>query len=352
MQIQKKLIFGVLLTAILPILADGPSACGTDLTTLTVGTDIAGILGYQPFEQQSVGTLSGYDIAIAIEIARRLGYQSITFRQIPYSQNSKNRYPLLSELDRSTSQIDLAIAALSIIERPSSPFNNTGFVTYSDDSFGAIISAQADQKFNDPNTFLELMNEKDSTQFSILASREDITIDVNFFFPDKNNPYINITAGGFEDLTNAVNTFKEALKTPTNADITFLLVDNDNAKSLVNNPSVFTPGSVRFISNVIDQFDVSPSQGLGIAVGGISTGSEGCQQLYANVAQAVRDMLKDGTFARLREQFNITSSDTNIGATSVPTTVAPNINSNAVYNFYLSKYGSFNVIIGQPVPVV
>ena len=153
-------------------------------------------------------------------------------------------------------------------------------------------------------------------------------------------------------MTEAVSAFKKTLEGPSQDNTIFLFLDNEVAKDLVNDPSVFAPGSVRLLSNVIDTQNASPSQGVGIAVGGITLGSESCNQLYANVAQALKDMLADGTLARLREQFNIASSNSNIGATSVATTTIANINSNVLHNFYLSKYGSFKVIIGTEVTVV
>jgi len=339
--------------------AEGPSKCGTDLITLTVGTDFSGTLGNVPFEQLVNGQLTGFDIAVASEIAHRLGFQSITFRQISATQDSqKNPFPLLNELNKPTSQLDIGIRALSIIPRPTAlgsetTFSNISFVTYNDDIMGAVISSQADAKYSNGSTYLETINNDSNT----VKARADTTIlsrEFIIMFPivvGITNRYENITAVFDANLTQSVTRLNDQLADVTiSPDKPFLLTNNASAQALIGNPDAFPQASVRLIPNVVDTKNIYPSQGLGIAVGGISEDSEACDQLLANVAQAVKDMVVDGTLARLREEFNVTSSDDKLGTISTQSTTAPNINSNVVYNFLFSKYGKATVIIGTSVP--
>ena len=354
-----------LTSPLLRLYADGPSKCGTNLTTLTVGTDIAGNIGYPPFEQQVGANLVGFDIAVATEISHRLGFQSTTFRQIPFSSFdiTNNPFPLLHELNKPVSQLDIAVAALSIVDRPDPlrrttiGFTNIGSVIYNDDSMGVIISAKADAKFSDPATFLQLINDSNTPTQSANAvliqnSREQMIVNANQFFLNVEDQYKNIEVIAKITLQEVVAEFNSTLNNQALTNRRFIFVDNATAFKLINDTSLFPEGSVRFISNVIDAKNVSPSKGLGIAVGGITQGSEACDQLLENIAQAVKDMVADGTLARLREEFNVTSSDDNLGTTSITTNTQVTINSNVLHNFYFSKYGTPIMIIGLPVPVI
>ncbi len=86
------------------------------------------------------------------------------------------------------------------------------------------------------------------------------------------------------------------------------------------------------LNNVVDESNTAPSQGLGIGI------NLECCQLYADVAQAIKDMTSDGTLERSRKQDNVGLFD--------PEDLTPvqcrgfesNIDSNAIANFVFSKY--------------
>jgi len=271
--------------------AVGPAGCSPVNTdgsrkVLQVGTDTAGTLGYTPFEQGTGQALSGFDVEVIKEVAARIGFNGVNFKQIAFS-GAPVSFPLLNELNSTTSTIDVAIAALSIVERfgtgtvANPALTNIGYAKYADDTFGIILPAGVDAKFNDAATVLGLINAVGRiTAFTITNSREGQTFgNLGQVNPD---PYSGISTFDNFTLTLAVSNFKlTAEKNPTVPN--FLMVDNDTARTLFADTTQFETGKFRLITNVIDQANVIPSQGLGIAVGGINEASTSCTQLLVNI---------------------------------------------------------------------
>jgi len=351
-------LLSVLVVSSSMVQAVGPAGCSPVNTdgsrkVLQVGTDTAGSLGYTPFEQGTGQALSGFDIEVIKEVAARIGFNGVNFVQKSFTDVGSVRFPLLTELNQPNSTLDVAVAALSIAERflPNNTANpaltNIGYAKYADDTFGIILPAGVDAKFSDASTVLGLINAVGGiTAFTIANSREGQTFEnLALVNPD---PYSGITAGAETTLTSAVASFKlVASVAPTKPN--FLIVDNDTARKLFADTTQFESGKFRLITNVIDQANVIPSQGLGIAVGGINQSSTSCTQLLVNISAALKSMQADGTLDAFAKQFNVTPAAVaaTVGTISPATAanVTPNIAFNVVYNFLRLKYGNNRIVV-------
>ena len=300
------------------LLAQGPSACGTNLNQLVVGSDFGGTLGYEPFEQEVKGEVQGFDALVACNVAQRLGFQSVTFLQIAFDG-------LLADLTASPSPIDIVISAMSITPgRVDLP--NVSFVKYNEDSLGIVLNvADVTPALQNPVTVLTALNALGSpTDPLIIATTEgsrEQTILLDNAYPNL-SPLAEVT-------------LDEALSDLTSGKAFALFVDGPTAVAL----AAANPDTLFALKDVIDTTNSDPSQGLGIAI------NSECCQLYANIQQAINDMNADGTLARLRTQFNVQQGFTPVSGLAPACAGTPTINSNSIANYLFSKYCTCEVTV-------
>ncbi len=290
------------------LLAQGPSACGTNLNQLVVGSDFGGRFGYEPFEQEVKGEVQGFDAQVACQVAQRLGFQSVTFLQLPFAG-------LLADLTESPSPIDIVISAMSIA--PSNEAEGVSFVKYNEDSLGLVFRvADVTPALLNPATALIALNQMGSPTALLPIATTDSSRESHIL-----SGYPNLRAiqeatldDAFDDLT---------------AGFAFaLFVDGATAvKIAADNPDTLVA-----VKDVFDSTKTDDSQGLGIAI------NSECCQLYANIQQAINDMNADGTLARLRIQFNVPQGFIPVSGLAPACAGTPTINSNSIANYLFRKY--------------
>ena len=236
-------------------------ACGTDRTTLVVGTQF----GVPPYESLTTTTplgATGFDIAIACELRKRLGYQNLSIRAI-----------------NPTEAANLASGIVNLIISPLNEINpttrvNVAQVKYADHGFGFLFSGTTLPDGITATTVFDNLTGpvgalENSFEGNILAAA-------------------GIAATPFDDVASAVL----AVKAGT---ITAFFSNN----VVVNTVVTADPTTVALNDAVLpadDAFNPFRTTGIGIGV------SPTCCQLYVNVRQAIADMVADGTYAaRARE---------------------------------------------------
>ena len=307
------------------LFGQGPSDCGTNRDELIVGSNFSGRLGYPPFEvldQDEV--LEGFDVAVAIEVAHRLGFKLLTFRNTSFNA-------LLDEV--ATGQnIDIALSAISITQMRNDR-QDIGFVKYNnDDNLGLLIVPNLAQVpgVSDPETALEVLNTFAADTVVPIAVVEGSRQEAILRGPDYTNLVANIQL--FDNVTQAVDGMLPAPITTA-----VLFTDGPTVRDLaVTNPDLLVP-----IENVaVAAASDIPSQGLGIAI------STECCQLYANIDQAIKDMTEDGTLQLLRDEFNVGTFTPDDLTPLACAGTEPTINSNAIYNWLFSKFCPEDVNVG------
>lgn len=294
------------------LLAQGPSECGTNLTQLVVGSDFNGSLGYLPFEQaNSAGTnLVGFDADVACEVAHRLGFGSVAFKQTPFQD-------LLNDLNASPSEFDIVLSAMSITKDRKAQ-ENVSFIKYNEDSLGIVLLAAAVVDFPElanPATVLDTLNNNGPRVIGVISlSREESILD----------SYANLDAS----RSGALDFLKSQL---LGGNIAAIFVDGPTAVALAASDSrLFAVDNVQAILTAD-----TTSQGLGIAV------NSECCQLYANIQQAINDMNVDGTLARLRIKNKVQQGFVPVsGLAPASCTNRPTIDSNKIANYLFSKFCS------------
>lgn len=295
--------------------AEGPSACGTNLTQLVAGSDFAGDFGWPPFEVADTvnGPLTGFDVAVLCEVAHRLGFAGTAFRQTPFGQ-------LLPTLTQENSPIDIVLSAMSITtDRVDTA--GVAFVKYNEDSLGLAAAAdnQEINQFTNPNTVLQQLSDVGDITLGVMSdSREFEIIETGL--------YTGLVSTPFDTLDDALDALQ-------NGDVDALFLDGPTAVrlALVTETKSF---KVVALDNVLDSQNAVPSQGLGIAV------NAECCQLYANIQQAINDMNADGTLPRLRQEFGVQRGFIPVaGLTPAAcTTAKATIDSNVIANYLFTKY--------------
>jgi ABC-type amino acid transport substrate-binding protein len=291
------------------LLAQGPSECGTNVTQLVVGSDFNGSLGYLPFEQaNSAGTdVVGFDADVACEIAHRLGFGSVAFKQVPFQD-------LLDDLTASPSEFDIVLSAMSITQ-PQKDHPNVAFVKYNEDSLGIVLRVtDVTPELSDPATVLDALND-DAASLGVLNESREHAIKGSYPNTDA------IESFSLDNLKNQLLVSGSAMDA--------IFVDGPTAVALAATDSrLFAVDNVQAILN-----EDTTSQGLGIAV------NSQCCQLYANIQQAINDMNADGTLARLRIKHNVQQGFEPVsGLAPAGCTNASTIDSNKIANYLFSKY--------------
>ncbi len=122
--------------------------CGTDRETFVVGADFTGI-GFPPYESLNEADppqIVGFDVEVACEVAHRLGFKRVEFRQI--------RFPGLIE----ALQDDSITAIISDMSITAERQEDAGFVKYNNDTLGMVFPSNVPEEFKDPNTVLAQLN--------------------------------------------------------------------------------------------------------------------------------------------------------------------------------------------------
>jgi len=294
----------------------GPSQCGTadrKNINLIVGSDFRGNLGYPPFETQDDDEVIGFDASCACEIAHRLGFKGTQFLEVPLGN-------LLPVLAQTASPIDIAMSALSITSTAKA-IPNVAFVKYNEDSLGIVFTKTffdaniaANPGLVDPAQVLDVIKARN---FRIAVVNNTRASDIS---ADRQIPRLLAST-----LTAAYNNL--SINTGT---LNILFVNGATAQALLAE----APDELVLVNNVVDTTNSEPSDGLGIAV------NAQCCQLYADIQKAVSDMNADGTLARLRAQFRVPKGFTPVtGLTPIAcaNTVAKQVNSNRIANYFFSK---------------
>ena len=285
--------------------------CGTERETFVVGADFAGI-GFPPFEsltKDDPQQIAGFDVAVACEVAVRLDFKDVQFKQI--------RFPGLIEALKA-GEITSIISDMSITADRQ---EDAGFVKYNNDTLGMVFNATVFERFRDPNTVLSEINAfGESIGIPILVGVTVGFRQIDILNNDSVYPFIEPVE--FEDLQAALDVL-----TDEGPPIAGIFGDGPTAVFLADNDE-----ELFGLNNVVDESNTAVSQGLGIGI------NFECCQLYADIAQAIKDMTEDGTLARLRNEFNVGSFAPEDLTPEQCSGFESNINSNAIANFIFSKY--------------
>ncbi len=297
----------------------GPSNGGANRNQLLmVGSDFNGTIGNVPYETNNKGLIIGYDGAVACEIAHRLGFNGVSFVEVPFTS-------LLTTLIEPNSPIDIVISAMSIA--PSAtvdvPAGSVSFVKYSEDQLGVVLLSN-DPLLDNPN------------RATILSQLNDISANVGVI-PGSHE---NAVLAGFPSLEvgKVIQTnLEDALFALINHfDIGALLVNSASASALqAGEPLAGVAGTsgLVVVNNAVNTAGADPTQGLGIAI------PSGSCQLYANIQQAITDMVADGTLLALQQKFKVPQGLTPVsGLTPSGCMSTPTINSNSIANYIFTKY--------------
>lgn len=312
--------------------AVGPSECGAILSRdLIVGSNFAGTIGYVPFEvtDTKVTPLNviGFDAAVACEVASRLGFVGVSFRQ-------DNFEDLLPDLTLADSPFDIVMSAMSITPARKTEFPGVSFVKYNQDTLGLVyIKGSEEASFTNPAEALEDLAGIRTALGVIKGSRQERIIQQNNAPGDT---YEGLFVFTFNTLQEALDNFISA-----NPSVQALFVDGATAVALAaGNFNLLAVNEVVDTANTVDQ----TTQGLGIAI------PSTCCQLYVNIQKAISDMNADGTLERLRAEFNVPRGFTPVsGLAPANCTLAPTINSNAIANYLFTNYCPCTVTPLSPI---
>jgi len=301
--------------------ATGPSNGGANLNQLLmVGSDFSGSIGNVPYETNNNGRIIGYDGAVACEIAHRLGFNGVSFVEVPFTS-------LLTTLLEPNSPIDIVISAMSIA--PSAtvdvPAGSVSFVKYSEDQLGVVfLSAETVLDNPNPATVLSQLDSISANVGVISGSHEKAVL---AGFP-------NLDAGKFLET----NLEDALIALIGHFDINALLVNSASASALqAGEPlaGVASTSGLVVVNNAVNTAGADPTLGLGIAI------PSGSCQFYANIQQAINDMISDGTLLALQQKFKVPQGLTQVsGLTPSGCTSTPTINSNSISNYIFTKYCS------------
>ncbi len=287
----------------------GPD-CATSRATLNVATQ----LGVPPYESLTVSTtpqLVGFDIAIACELRRRLGYANIVIKNTPANRRAT--------LD--TGVASLSISGLNEINGHTGAF--VASVKYADFSFALLYPNAIPQGVTVENALGRLNAAQGGSDVGVIRDSEEEDI----LGLDR---YGNIRSLPFATVEDAV----AALRTGTIQAFfsSSVIVNTVNA----TNPTLIPLDDVVLPAGA--DLDPFRSTGLGIQI------HPSCCQLYVNVRQALADMVADGTYAALARINNVPTTFTPVDLTpaacanAIPV-IVPNLPvRNAILTFIFNKY--------------
>ena len=202
-------------------------------------------VGFPPFEsltRDEPRQLVGFDVEVACEVAHRLGFKDVQFKQ--------NRFTsFIGALQ--AGEITPIISDMSITAERQ---QQVGFAKYNDDTLGMLFNEGIPERFQDTNTVLFELN--------LLGEEgEPIPIVVTVGsrqFAILNTPnYPGIEPVSFPDLQSAL----QSLEDPQNG-VERLFIDGPTALFFAEG----APEDFVGLNNVIDQFNTVPSQGLAIGI--------------------------------------------------------------------------------------
>ncbi len=253
--------------AVATIFAATPAPnCATSLDTLTVGTQF----GVPPYESLTtttppVGTPTGFDIEIACELRKRLGFSTVRFRAVN---------PLDATV-LSTGAATITISALN--EITPTTLAREALVKYADFAYGFLFNGATVPGGVTPANVFTFLQDADRRVGVIRNSLEANILAV-----------LGIEVKPFDTVADAV----AELRSGTATSIIALFSNN-----VVVNTAASGVATVSTINNAVlpatPALDPFRSVGLGIAV------SPSCCQLYVNIRQAIADMVRDGEYARI-----------------------------------------------------
>ncbi|MBA3752246.1 transporter substrate-binding domain-containing protein [Candidatus Dependentiae bacterium] len=290
----------------------GPD-CGTSLATLNVATQ----LGIPPYESLTVSTtpqLVGFDVAIACELRRRLGYANIVIKNTDAN--------LAATLN--TGVASIAISGLNEINARTN-VNAGGFaavVKYADFSFGLLYPNAIPQGVDGLNALGRLNAGQGSTVGVLENSWELRILGVQQFSGIASREFPNVEAALAALRAGTIDAFFSSS----------VIVNNANA----TNPTLIPLNDVVLPTGAA--LDPFRSTALGIQI------HPTCCQLYVNVRQAIADMVADGTYAALARINNVPTTFVPVDLTpatcanAIPA-IRPNLPvRNAIVTFIFNKY--------------
>ena len=217
--------------------------CGLDRSKLIVASDF----NYPPFEYQNNGKLIGFDISVACELIKRLGYSTLEIADITLVDQDA---ALLA------GRVNLIISARSVLTSFDPATDNPAAVIYANDSTAMLFNTTLPGNVTTDNVLI-IANEVGSTIGVITGTRE---------------------ASIIEEFPN-LNANKEPFDT---YDLAIAALPNDLVDGLLLQGSVGTYAQTTsgvvgsFFANVAVPSD-QQTQGLGILV------DAECCSLYASV---------------------------------------------------------------------
>ena len=275
-------LFALALTALgcMSMVAD----CPEDQSMLSVGSDVAA--GLAPYESRdNDNNLVGFDKEVACELRKRLGFNMLPWTQFLFGNT------LFNSLENGS---NIVISNISITPALRLAF---GWVKYNDDVLGMVMTPATKTALDTVapagtttgvNVLAKLNNLRapiGSAAVGFNTNRREGAVlnDANFFG--------NLLPIAYDTRLAAVDGVKTGGDDAyfTDNAVANNIVAGDNTLVAINNVVIPTTGG---------NSAAYQSDGLGIGINAL------CCQLYANVAQAIKDMTEDGTLADLRKEFN------------------------------------------------
>lgn len=310
MKTMKYVVLGMALTALCckGLSASQPN-CAADRSKLIVASDF----NYPPFEYQNNGTLTGFDISVACELIKRLGYGSLEVVDIPRPQQN-------ADLD--LGRVNLVVSARSVLTSFNPMTANPAAVIYANDSSSMLFNFDAGPNITSQNV-LTVLNQSGDNIIGVLEGTREAAIIAE---------YANIQ-------TVQYNNYEAAVTDLQDAEIDALFLQGSVATYTAETSGVV--GS--FLTNVAVPAN-QQTQGLGILV------KANCCSLYASVHQAIADMIADGTLAALGAKFSVpvVQPFANLTPPDCAVVGANLLSRNPTANFIYNKYCPCNPVV---VPV-
>ena len=289
--------------------------CATSLATLTVGTQF----GLPPYESlNAAGIPVGFDVDIACELRKRLGYNTIVFKAIDATDTAS----------LSTGAVSVIISGLNEINPTTltAPFStNEALIKYSDFNFaflfnGAALPILGGAPVNTGNVFNYILAQSNLTPSiptgTITNSWENTLLLA-----------VGINSTTFDTVDLAVAALKAGTISAffSNNVVVDTVAAADATVSKLD--SVPLPANAGF----------NPFRSTGLAIGVSPT----CCQLYVNIRQAIADMVTDGTYAKIATANKVPTTFT-AGPDLTPAACAatePNLPvRNDIANFIFNKF--------------
>lgn len=252
----------------------GMADCGDDLQVLTVGLTS----GKAPFATAVGNTLQGFDIDLACQLQKRLGFDKLVFKDVPFSEVTNG--PVDADFTLTMGGITVTPARLA----------TANWVIYFPAGTSVIYNTANPPSNVTPQGILAALNAA-PTAFAVLSgSREQLIFSQGTAYP-------GIKAALFSRATT-----QDIAVAFLAGSLSAAIVDNDVAPVVVEQTATLDPSrKLAVVPYVfIDYAGVESLRPVGTIGIGVN---KACCQLLVNVHQAVVDMIADRTIATLTKKW-------------------------------------------------